>query len=273
MSYFRFKDMDQYDTPAGIPVSGLFRLTGKSRWYFYAYNFGIFCRSGALGQKGQLDQQNQIRLSSENIDLIERCGGHIHLRGLNNLKALNGKPVVLAGNHMSLLETAVLHAIIREYVDFSFIVKESLLKVPYFRDILFALHAVAVTRENPREDLKTVLTEGKKRLDAGQCMIVFPQAHRSTEFDPEKFNTIAVKLARHAGVPVMPVALKTDFLGNGRFLRDLGPVHPEKDVYFEFGEPMDITGNGSEQQKKIVEFISSRVKTWRDAESEGAAEK
>ena len=135
-------------------------------------------------------------------------------------------------------------------------------KIPYFKEILLAMNAVAVTRTNPREDLKTVLSEGKKVLQSGRSIIVFPQATRSEKFDPEKFNTIGVKLAKSAGVPVVPLALKTDFLGNGKYIRDMGPIHPEKEVYFEFAPAMQITGNGQEQHRQIIEFIQSRLDCW-----------
>lgn len=261
-SEYLFRNTDTYDTPEGLPVSRLFKLMFRSRWYFYGVNFGIFILSGLCARKGQLNREKQIHFSNYNVRLIEKCGGKIHLRGLNNLKALDGQAVVLIGNHMSLLETAVFHAIAREYVDFSFIIKASLYKVPFFRHIMTSLNAIAVSRTNPREDLKTVLSEGKKVLESGRSIIVFPQATRSDKFEPEKFNTIGVKLAKSAGVKVVPFALKTDFIGVGKRFRDLGPIHPERDVYFEFAPALEISGNGQEQQQQVIDFIQSRFDQW-----------
>lgn len=263
---YLFKDIDCYDTPANNRTSPVFKLLLGSRWYFYAGIFGIFCRSGWLGARGRLDKAAQIDNSTRNFRLVERCGGRIRVAGLNNLRAAAGRAVVVVSNHMSLLETGLLHAVAREYIDFSFVVKASLMEVPYFKDILRALDAIPVSRENPREDLKTMLREGKRILESGRSLIVFPQSTRSEELDPEKFNSIGVKLAKSAGVPVLPLALKTDFLANGRILRDMGPVRPKRRVCFEFAPPMEISGNGQEEQKKIVDFISSRLDSWRGEE-------
>lgn len=268
MSEYLFAGMDSYDTPEGHPVSLGFRMMFRSRWYFYFHNFGIFIRSGRLASRGKLDKENQIRLSSENIELIENCGTRIHLRGLFHLRDLHDRPVVIVGNHMSLLETAVMHAIIREYVDFSFVVKNSLLRTPYMKDILNTIGAIGLTRENPREDLKAVLTEGKRILQSGRSMIVFPQATRTRVFDREQFNSIGVKLAKSAGVPVVPMALKTDMLESGRILRDLGPIFPERDVRFEFGPAMEIEGTGQAQQQAIEEFITAAFARWQSEERE-----
>jgi 1-acyl-sn-glycerol-3-phosphate acyltransferase len=171
---------------------------------------------------------------------------------------------------MSLLETGVFHAVAREYVDFAFVVKSSLMKVPYFRDILKAIGKIPVERKNPREDLKVVLSEGKRLLSEGKSIIVFPQSTRTAVLDPEKFNSLGVKIAKSAGVPIVPFALKTDFLTQGKgIFRDLGPVHPGRHTWFEFGPAMEVTGNGQEQLQKTIEFIQSRLEVWFKTEGRG----
>ena len=260
--------LDSYETPADFPQSKLFKLMFNSRWYFYAVNFGVFCRTGRLGQLGKLDKEAQIRMSAMNLHLTERCGSRVHVFGREHLRALNGRPVVLMGNHMSLLETGIFHAIAREYVDFAFVVKDSLMRVPYFKDILSSIGNIPVERKDPREDLKKVLTEGKRILSEGQSLIVFPQSTRTAVLDPDKFNSLGVKIAKSAGVPIVPFALKTDFLSQGKgIFRDLGPVHPGRDTWFEFGPAMDVTGNGKEQLQQTIEFIQTRLEKWFAAES------
>ena len=268
-SEYFFRDVDSYDTPEGNRGSLGFRLMLRSRWYFYAGIFGVFCRSGKLGMRGKLDGNAQIAMSNINLRLVEKCGGRVHIAGLANLRRAAGKPTVVVANHMSLLETGLLHAVMREYLDFSFVVKKSLMDVPYFCEILKALDAIPVTRENPREDLKTMLREGKRILESGRSLIVFPQSTRSDTIDPEKFNSIGVKLAKSAGAQILPLALKTDFLANGRgILRDMGPVRPERRVCFEFAPPLTVSGNGQEEQHRIVEFIASRLNVWRGQDAE-----
>lgn len=237
-----------------------------SRWYFYWNNFWIFCRTGRCGKRGTLTAERQIYYSNLNLRLVERCGGKVHLRGLDHLRALEGRPVVLIGNHMSLLETALFHSVMRGLLDFTFVIKQSLMKVPFFRSIMTALGAIPIGRENPRDDLRAVLEEGTALLNAGRSIVIFPQSTRSETFDPEKFNSIGIKLARRAGVPVVPFALKTDFLGNGKRFRDFGPVRPEREVWFEFGAARKVEGNGQALQQEIIEFISTRLAQWRRRE-------
>jgi len=253
---------DSYDTPAECKRDFIDRFVAfGSRWSFYIRNFLIFSRSGNCAKAGKLDGERQVFYSNKNLKLIEKCGGKVHLRGLNNLTAVEG-PVMLIGNHMSLLETAIFHSIARPRRDFTFVIKESLLKVPFFGNIMRSMGAIPVGRENPRDDLKIVMKEGVETLKSGVSVILFPQSTRSAEFDPKKFNTIGIKLAKRANVPVIPFALKTDFLTNGKYLKDLGPVRRDKEVYFEFGEPFMIEGDGKKEHQQIIEFIEKKLAEW-----------
>jgi 1-acyl-sn-glycerol-3-phosphate acyltransferase len=260
-------DKDSYDTPDGAKRSILHRLLLGNRFYFYFNNFYIFFKTGMCARRGELNAENQIFYSNQNFKLVEKCGGKIHLRGLDNLTKLDGKPVILLGNHMSLLETALFHSIIRGRMDFTFVIKKALFKVPYFGDIMLALQAIPVTRKDARNDLKMLLREGKYLVKNGKSIIMFPQGTRSETFSPRRFSSIGMKLARAAKVDVVPFALKTDFLKNGKIFRDLGPVCPRKHVYFEFGKPIKIEGNGKNANQQVIDFISERLEKW-NAEEE-----
>jgi 1-acyl-sn-glycerol-3-phosphate acyltransferase len=72
-----------------------------------------------------------------------------------------------------------------------------------------------------------------------------------------------VKLAKKAGVEVVPIALKTDFWGNGKLIKELGRMDHHKHIHIKFGEPFRITGNGREENQKIIDFIKSSLKEWK----------
>ena len=260
--YFNPFPGDSYDTPPDTRRALCDRLLFGSRLSFYLRNFFIFARSGRQAKTTEFGAVPQTRNSYDNVRVLESCGGRLHLRGLDNLEKAGGACVII-GNHMSLLETAVLHAFVRPRLDFCFVIKKSLLDVPFFGDIMRKLDCIAVSRTNPREDFKVVMEEGRRRLEAGRSVVVFPQSTRSSVFDEELFNTIGIKLARQASAPVVPLALRTDFLQSGRFIKDLGPVKRERPVWFVFGEPiMNISGTGRAEQKLIVDFIKSHLREW-----------
>ena len=93
-------------------------------------------------------------------------------------------------------------------------------------------------------------------------MAVFPQTTRGTDFKPKQFNSIGVKLAQKAGVPVLPLALKTDAWTNGKLIKDLGKIHPEVSTHFAFDAPITVKGKGKEEHQQVIDFISRKLKEW-----------
>jgi 1-acyl-sn-glycerol-3-phosphate acyltransferase len=171
---------------------------------------------------------------------------------------------------MSILETFVLPGIVAPFRETTFVVKQSLVEYPVFKHVMRSRNPVAISRTNPREDLRAVLEGGEQRLNAGISIVVFPQTTRTTVFDPADFNSIGVKLAKKAGVPVVPVALKTDAWGNGRYLKDFGKIRPSSKVHFAFGKPLWVQDRGREEHDEIVQFIVEKLAEWNAGQSPAA---
>ena len=228
---------------------------------FYLPMLWTVIKAGCKAMRHCYHGEDWTQSSEEIVWALESVGCRIEATGLEYFRSLDG-PCVFIGNHMSTLETFVLPSMIQPWKDATFVVKESLLKYPFFGPVLGARNPIVVGRTHPREDLVAVLEGGEERLKAGRSIIVFPQSTRSAVFEPVHFNTIGVKLAKRAGVPVIPVALKTDAWGNGKHLKDFGPVDIKKTIHFEFGAPMTITGTGKAEHQQIVDFIVDRLGMW-----------
>jgi 1-acyl-sn-glycerol-3-phosphate acyltransferase len=228
---------------------------------FYSKLLPIVFKASSNAKRLQYDNAKWSESSLEVLHALEHVGIKIEITGVDYFKNLEG-PCVFIGNHMSTLETFVLPTIIQPLKDVTFVVKKSLVEYPIFKHVMRSRDPIIVGRTNPRDDFKAVMEGGVQRLKTGRSIIIFPQTTRTTVFDPKAFNTIGVKLAHKANVPVVPIALKTDAWGNGKYLKDFGKIDPSKKVYFAFGEPMLIQGRGAEEHHKIVEFISSKLQKW-----------
>jgi len=227
----------------------------------YSRLVSVVVRGSAKAKRGQYFTADWVASSLETMRALEEIGCTVEINGVNNFKDLES-PCVFIGNHMSTLETMVLPCIISQFRDSTFVVKQSLVDYPVFKHIMRSRDPITVGRTNPRDDLKAVFEGGEARLRAGRSIVIFPQTTRTGVFDPGQFNTIGIKLAKRAGVPVVPVALKTDAWGNGKYLKDYGKVDVSKKVWFEFGKPMTITGRGDVEHEQIIEFISGKLKEW-----------
>ena len=254
-------DNDSYDTPENIPKLLGDKLSMGTSFYFYYRFTYLMYHTNRVIKKGRFSTEEWIKSSQYNIKTLEGCGAKLHIRGLDNIRKTK-VPVVFIGNHMSTLETFTLPALVCPIKPSSFIVKQGLIDSPFFGRIMRATLPIAVTRTDPVKDYKAVINDGKRLLESGRSVIVFPQSTRGP-FISEEFGSIGIKLAKKAGFPIIPFALKTDFWGNGQRIKAVGPVSREKGVYFEFGKPMPIIeGTGKKEHQQIIDFIQQKLNEW-----------
>lgn len=230
-------------------------------FYFYSRFALTVLRAASCARRGEYGADKWSDSSYTILKHLEEIGVHIHVTGLEHVRKNENGPCVIIGNHMSLLETLLLPVLILPH-PVTFVVKQSLLEYPVFKHVMSSSNPIAVSRTNPRQDLRTVMEEGVKRLELGFSVVVFPQSTRSHIFDPAKMSSIGVKLAKKAGVPIVPLALKTDALQNGMFVKDFGAIDRNIPVRLAFGAPFQVTGKGNEEQEILNAFIERKLQEW-----------
>ncbi len=228
---------------------------------FYMNLFWIICRSSFQAKHGKYDDEKWSQSSLDVLTCLEKVGMRFDFTGMENFSDFDD-PCIFIGNHMSMMETLVLPILIRPKMKLTFVIKESLLHYPIFKHVMRSRNPISVTRTKPRADLKTVLIEGKKRLEENTSIIVFPQTTRAHVFDPEQFSTIGVKLAKKGKVKIVPFAVKTDAWENGRVLKDFGRLNAEKIVHISFGTPLQVEGKGILEHDEITRFIEEKLRRW-----------
>jgi 1-acyl-sn-glycerol-3-phosphate acyltransferase len=259
-------DSYSYDTAEKDTLSFTDKLLLNNGLYFFSKYAGLVFRTRKEVIDNVYDTKAWADSSFEIFRLIEKTGGKFHITGMENITRIN-EPVLFISNHMSTLETMILPCIIAPLREVTFVVKESLVKHPLFGHVMRSRDPVVVGRSDPRKDFEAVMTKGPELLGKGISIIIFPQSTRSLEFKNEEFNSIGVKLARKAGVNIVPVALKTDFWGNGRIIKELGPLDRKKQIHIKFGEPFPVTGQGKDENNKIIDFIRSNLIEWENKSS------
>lgn len=237
------------------------KLFLNTRIYFAFKYFLLLMKSRKLAQKGIYNRKAWALSSLDVFKLIEECGGKFEIQGIDNIKNLT-EPVVFVSNHMSAMESMIFPGIIAPFQEVTFVVKESLTTHKLFGPVMRARKPIAVGRSNSREDLMLVMRTGKEYLEKGTSIVIFPQGGRRDIFKAQEFNSLGVKLAKSAGMKVIPIALKTDFWGNGNLVKDFGPIRRKRKIHITIGEPLEISGNGKKQNDQIIEFIGQKLEQW-----------
>ena len=158
---------------------------------FYRRFLANVVRSSKEAKRGEYDGARWSRSSLEVLQSLESVGVQFEITGVDHLKQLT-TPCLVIGNHMGMMETTVLPAILQPIRDVTFIVKSSLLNFPVFKHVMRSRDPIEVSQTNPRQDLKNVLEGGADRLKRGISVMVFPQGTRTPEFSPADFNTLGI---------------------------------------------------------------------------------
>ena len=251
---------DTYTTPES--GNSFKRWLLRDNWFYFLTSYlEIVIRTRKLALKGFYDDAVWAESSVDIFRLIERTGGIFEIEGMENIDKIDA-PVVFVSNHMSTLETMIFPGLIAPRRRVTFVVKDSLVKHPLFGPVMRSREPIVVGRKDPRKDFEAVMNQGPVLLSQGISLIIFPQSTRSNEFKPEEFNSLGIKLAKKADVYIVPVAIKTDFWGNGRVVKEIGKLDHTKRIHIKFGEPFKISGTGREENQKIIEFIMDHLNKW-----------
>lgn len=260
----QLRETGSYDTP--FPRRPLPRPL--SRIAFQSLMWRSYIHSWLWSAESDFRKVGWPRLSFEVLRNAERSGGVVHIEGFRALDALGGAPAVVVCNHVSALETYFLPSILCAWNDVAYILKQSLLRYPIVGRCIRAIKPIPVTRKSPVADLRAVLKFGGEAIGEGRFAVIFPQGTRQRLFDAASFHSLGAKLARHAGVPLVPVAAATDFLRIGQWQRDLfATVHPESPIRFACGDPIPPDVGEGEMQRRAVEFITSTLSRWERMDS------
>lgn len=195
------------------------------------------------------------------IRFAEKLGGVVTFEGFEQRQQYDG-PVVYVANHMSTLETMAFPTTLLTFGKLSIVLKKSLTEIPLVGAAAKHVGCLPVTRTNAREDLKTVLDVGAQRLADGYSVLLFPQGTRQAIFDAKQFNSLGSKLAERAGVPVVPLAVKTDFLETGKLVKDFGRVDPNKAIRFACGPVLPVGLKARQSHQQSVAFIEGTLRSW-----------
>lgn len=197
------------------------------------------------------------------VQKAEKFGIPVLLDGWEN-RANHKGPVVYLANHMSTLETIMLPPVLLAFGPINIFVKASLSHLPCLEKAAAHMGLIPLSRKSPREDLMQVFTRGVEQIKAGHSILIFPQGSRERVFSRKAYSSIGAKLAEKAGVPVVPIALKTDCEptrpdGKGWF-KDFGTVDPSKDVRIRCGAP--IVGKARDVHEKVFAWIKAQLDEW-----------
>ncbi len=182
--------------------------------------------------------------------LLAISGVRVHVEGLENISP--GGAYVFASNHLSLMDTPLVLANIP--VQFRFLAKRSLYKVPFIGSHLNRAGHIPVERGDPRASLRTLAEAARIIRERGVSVLVFPEGSRSRGPLGE-FKEGAAYIAIKAGVPLVPLAIRgtAEILPTGSLT-----VRPGR-AFLRVGTPIATAGLNVHEHRRLTALLRERV--------------
>ena len=197
----------------------------------------------------------------EVVRALESAGVRMDLHGFGPEQLPSG-PFVAVANHMSLMDSMIAAALLCPVRPASGVVADRLVNTPLIGPIVRASRAVTVSGKSPRRDLTKLYAEVVPRLREGEVFIVFPEGQRGRSLDVGRFNSLGVKLARAADVPLVPIALRTDAWGIGLRALYLAPVHTDRPMRLQTLPRLQVTVPDQPIRAAQLHAIAEKVTEW-----------
>jgi len=145
----------------------------------------------------------------------------------------NAKMFVI--NHQSLVDIMVTE-MVTPNVDFAWVAKKELFKMPFFGLSLRKTDMISLDRED-RRGIVSLLKESKKRVDSGRVISIFPEGTRSKNKKIIRFKKGAKIVADKYALKVQPLVLVNcgNLFDTGRYEHRVGEV---KAIFLD---PIDAT--------------------------------
>lgn len=189
------------------------------------------------------------------------CGIRVKVEGLEKIANLG--PCIFTSNHLSYMDTPVVVASIP--VNFRFMAKQELFKIPFLGAHLQKAGHISVPLEDPRASIRSLSHAARVIHERHLSVLIFPEGGRSETGELQPFKEGAAYLAIKAGLPVVPVAL----CGTYEVLR-MHSLHVRGGpVRVRIGDPISTTGLRSQDRGELTGQIRSQLATLLEANPVG----
>jgi len=175
------------------------------------------------------------------------CGVKVIAKGLENIDGK--KPGIYMTNHQSYLDVFGLLATLP--VDFKFLMKQELMKIPLLGFAMKRAGYIGIEREDPRKAVES-MKAAAQRIKSGASVLIFPEGTRSPDGNLQEFKRGGFNLALRAGCQIWPIGIS----GSGA-LMPKGSFRVKKGTFaISFGTPVDT----SRYSKKTIGFLMEEVR-------------
>jgi 1-acyl-sn-glycerol-3-phosphate acyltransferase len=197
-----------------------------------------------MSSSGRLQHACMRRWSMDNLWLSR---ARVEIEGVKNID--RSRPQIFVANHSGLHDILSLSAYLP--IQFRWIAKKSLFRVPFMGWHMRRSGYIAIDRENPRDAARSII-DAARVIQSGVNAIAFPEGTRSRTGNLSHFRSGAFSLALRTGVPLVPITLDGSY-------RVIAPktlqVNPGTIIRVRINPPIDLSTYLRGEKRRLMEDV------------------
>jgi 1-acyl-sn-glycerol-3-phosphate acyltransferase len=206
---------------------------------FWALGIFIFTRNGSL-----LHRYAAVPWAKA---ILFVCGVTLEVKGRENLG--EKRPRIYMSNHQSYFDILALLAGLP--VDFKFVLKQELMKIPLLGFTLGKVGYISIDRSDMRKAVKSI-HEAAEKIKDGASVLIFPEGTRSENGRLQAFKKGGFHLALSSGCDIVPIALN-----RSREIVPKGTLRINKGtIFMSIGESIPV----EKYSKREIDRLMARSK-------------
>ncbi|UCF84772.1 MAG: 1-acyl-sn-glycerol-3-phosphate acyltransferase [Desulfobacteraceae bacterium] len=174
------------------------------------------------------------------------CGIKVRTEGRENIDAR--RPRIYMTNHQSYFDIFALLAFLP--VDFKFILKQELMKIPLLGFSMRRAGYIGIEREDPRKAVQSII-KAAERIKNGASVVIFPEGTRSIDGKLQPFKRGGFKLALRSGCDIVPVTISDSYR-----IVPKGSLKINKGSFgIHIGKPISAKGYDKRNVTQLMEVV------------------
>jgi 1-acyl-sn-glycerol-3-phosphate acyltransferase len=169
---------------------------------------------------------------------------------------VEGQQNIAAGPHISMWKHSSAWETMAQMVIFppqAWVLKREILWIPVIGWATWLMEPIAINRAAGSAAVKEVLSQGRRRLEQGRWVLIFPEGTRVAVGQTRKYGISGALLAAETGCQIIPVAHDA-----GRYWSRRGLLKKRGTIRVVIGPPIETAGREARD-------INEDTRTWIDA--------
>jgi 1-acyl-sn-glycerol-3-phosphate acyltransferase len=228
---------------------------GKIVWLYFWLSLATFAMFAPVTLSAFLDSTGSLAFSLSKVwawVILKVTGIRPEIRGREKIK--KGLSYIIIANHQSHFDALALVTTLK--IQFRWIAKKELLRIPLFGHALYASRNIFIDRSDKKKSIRSIHA-GMARLPSGVSLLFFAEGTRSPDGGIQEFKKGGFVAAIETGLPILPVTIN----GSRKVLPRGSNVFHSGPIEVGIGDPIGTEDYTADRLDELVKKTRDAIRS------------